>query len=188
VRAAYLPPSATDWQVFNARADAAAAELRRGPGLDLTVLPALHSSKLPLLEKIELSTVSRLRLDAGALEGWRRALRQAGRGLATVPVEGEAFASDSRQVLEDMLLPAEQEMARDAALLGRLRRGGRDASVSLVTGAAAAGVTAAVVGGPPIGLLTAGVSAAAGWTLKALLPAQRTGVAQVVAYLAAGAR
>ncbi len=176
--AIYLPPSATDWAIFHARIDAAAVELRRAGELDLNVLAALHTSELPLLEDLDLATVSRLRNEEGLVEEWRAALRQAARGLQTIPSEGPAFASDSRQLLEDMLLPAENELARNATFRGRLRRGGRDASVSLMAGAAGTAVA-----GPVGGLLTAGVSAAASWTLKALLPEQRTGTAQIVAHL-----
>ncbi len=117
------------------------------------------------------------------MEDWRIALRQAARGLSTVPVEGDAFASDSRQVLDDLLGPAERQVVNESGALGRLKRGGRDASVTLVAGAAGAGASAAILGSPPVGLIAAGVSAAAGWTLGALLPPKRSGVAHVVAHL-----
>ncbi len=181
--ASYMPPSATDWALYQTRIDAAAIELRRASEIDLKVMAALHTSELPLLDELSLETVARLRTEEGLLEDWRASLRQAARGLQTVPVEGAAFVSDSRQVLEDMLLPAERELSKDGTLLARLRRGGRDASVALVAGAAGAGVAAAAIGGPPAGLLASGASAAAGWTLKALLPTQRSGMAQIVTYL-----
>lgn len=147
------------------------------------MLAALHSSDLPLISGLDLGSVSQMRVEKGVMEEWRIALRQAARGLSTLPVEGDAFAADSRQVLEDVLGPAERQVAKESSLLGRLRRGGRDASVKLVAGAAGAGASAAVLGGPPVGLITAGVSAAAGWTLGALLPPKRSGVAHVVAHL-----
>lgn len=185
-QAAYMPPSATDWRLYDLRVQAAAIELRRAADLDLKVLAALHTSELPLLADLDLKTISKLRADEGLLEDWRIALRQAARTLTAVPVEGAAFATDSRQLLEDLLGPAERQVAKDQALLGRLKRGGRDASVKLVAGAAGAGVAATVVGGPPAGLITAGVSAAAGWTLGALLPAKHSGIAQVVVHLRQG--
>jgi len=180
--ASYMPPSATDWALYQIRIDAAAVELRRASELDLKVMAALHTSELPLLDQLSLETVARLRSEEGLLEDWRVSLRKAARSLQTIPIEGTAFASDSRQVLEDMLLPAERELAKDGTLLARLRRGGRDASVALVAGAAA-GVAATAIGGPPAGLLASGASAAAGWTLKALLPVQRSGIAQIVTHL-----
>ena len=181
--ASYMPPSATDRALYETRIDAATTELRRTSELDLRVMAALHTSELPLLDQLSLETVARLRAEEGLLEDWRTSLRQATRSLRTIPIQGASFASDSRQVLEDMLLPAQRELAKEETILARLRRGGRDASIALVAGAVGAGVAAGAVGGPPVGLLASGASAAAGWTLKALLPTQRSGMAQIVAYL-----
>jgi hypothetical protein len=146
----------------------------------------LHSSDLPLISGLDLRSVSQLRLQEGVMADWRIALREAARGLSALPVEGERFAADSRQVLEDMLGQAERQIAKEASVLSRLRHGGREASVQLLSGAAATGTTAAVLGGPPVGLITAGVSAAASWALAALLPAKQSGVAHVVAHLRQG--
>jgi hypothetical protein len=66
------PPSATDWRLYELRIRVAAAEFRRATETDLKVLAALHS-------RICRSS-------------------HAARGLSTLPVEGEAFAADSRQV------------------------------------------------------------------------------------------
>jgi hypothetical protein len=181
--ALYMPPSATDWAIYEARVAAAARELKRVNDLDLKVLAALHSSRLPLFEGIELATVSRAREDDDAFGEWRAALRRAARGLQHLPVEGAAFEADSRQLLEDELAPAQKAVEKDATYFRRLRQASPDASVRLVAGAAGAGVAAAAVGGPPIGLLTAGVSAAASWALGALLPRKRSGVAEIVAHL-----
>jgi hypothetical protein len=182
-RATYLPPSATDWALYEFKIAAASEEFRRATKTDLQVLAALHTSDLPLISHLALDTVAALRLKEGVMEEWRVALRQAARGLTTIPVEGASFAADSRQVLADLLSPAERQVAKEAGLLGRFQRGGRDASIKLVSGAAGAGATAAIIGGPPAGLITAGVSAVTGWTLAALLPPRHTGVANVVAHI-----
>jgi hypothetical protein len=181
--ALYMPPSATDWAIYEARVAAGARELKRVNALDLKVLAALHSSRLPLFEGIELATVSRAREDHDAFGEWRAALRRAARGLQQLPIEGAAFEADSRQLLEDELAPAQKAVEKDATYFRRLRQASPDASVRLVAGAAGAGVAVAAVGGPPIGLLTAGVSAAASWALGALLPRRRSGVAEIVAHL-----
>jgi hypothetical protein len=115
--AAYVPPSATDWRLYELRIEAARTELRRVTDTDLKVLAALHASALPLLDGLTLDDVATLRLKEGAMEDWRIALRQAARGLATVPTDGATFAADSTQVLEDTLGPVERTVQAEASAI-----------------------------------------------------------------------
>ncbi len=181
--AAYVPPSATDWRLFELRCQAATNELRRITGTDLKVLAALHASELPLLDGLTLDAVSTLRIKEGAMEDWRIALRQAARGLSTVPADGADFAADSAQVLQDALGPVERRVRDEAKSIRRLFGTGREFSVDFVSGVAAAGATGAALGGTTTAVAAAGLSAIAKWTIGALIPPRQDGVASVVAYL-----
>ena len=99
------------------------------------------------------------------MEDWRIALRQASRGLTTLPVEGPRCAGNARHLLEDALGPAERQVMEEATS-SDVTSSSREAAVALTTGSAVAGVSAAFAGGTTFGFATAPLGAAGSWTLK----------------------
>jgi hypothetical protein len=182
--ASYLPPSATDWALYENRLERVLAPaLDRRAHVDLRVASAVGRSELPLLQGLDSSIVAKIHADEAAFEDWRRALRRFVKHVETSTSEGAAFEAESRQVLDDELTPMVEEVVKAVRRSRVLREQSRDAKITLASGVAIAGGAASAGLVPAAAMATAAGSALATWLLKALFPKRQEGARAVVAHL-----
>jgi hypothetical protein len=178
--ASYLPPSGTEWAIYQQRLERLGASLRTRERLDLTVTPALVHSKLPYFKDLTSADLVAVRGNEESFDHWRSSLRTATRQITALPSAGEEFAEEAREVLSDALdeVAAEvrQATSRSAALKRNLRR------TTLTVGTGAAGAVA--MGSPPQTAL-GGVAATGmlNWLIESLLPPSLSGTKAVLAHL-----
>lgn len=182
--ATYLPPSATDWALFEDRlTQLSGLPLERSGKLGLRVVSAVARSRLPLITGLEASAVVRVRRDEEAFEDWRRALRRAVRQIESSPSSGAAFETESKEVLGDSLTPMAEEVGRAVRRSAILRDSVHDAKINLATGVAVAGTAGALGAAPPAAIATAAGGAFSGWLLRSIFPRRRRGAQAVIAHL-----
>lgn len=180
--AAYMPPSATEWALYEQRIRRLPTDLSRRTRLDLTVAPALVSSDLVYFQGLSNRDLLAIREDEESFEHWRASLRRATRQISELPSEGEDFAAEARDVLTDHLDEAAGEVRQATSRRSALKRNLRPTGVSLSTGAAGVG-GAAVTGGGPAGLAAVGVSGMLKWLADSLLSPSLGGTKAVLAHL-----
>jgi hypothetical protein len=159
LRASFLPPSIYQDAT---RSAVLATVASSGEGTSdsevARVVPALISGRLPSFVGTPPDVLVEIRRSEEAFESWRAALRNALRLVRSTPASA-GFAEEARDVLDDTLGPALNELARQETALGRFEAGFRAAGVGFVLGAIGAaagggGLTSAVAG--------AGAASAAG--------------------------
>jgi hypothetical protein len=179
--ASYLPPSGTEWAIYEQRLRALGQKLHRRDRLELTIAPAIVGSELPFLAGLSAATVLAARADDEAFGEWRMALRRATRQIRASPADGEAFVDQAREVLHDELTEAAREVRRQTKRSRVLAGNMRSNSLTIVTGVAGAGASAAVLGSPVAGLVGPAATGLLRWVADSLLPPQLHGTKAVLA-------
>ena len=181
--ASCLPPSATEWAIYEQRLRRLGQALHRSDRLDLTVAPALQRSELPYLKNLPVADVLSARRDDEHFEAWRSSLRTVSREISSLPSEGEAFASEAHDILKDGLSEAASEVRDATSRSAALRRNLRPNALTLTTGAAGITGAAAVVGGSTsaVGALT--LTGMLRYLADSLLAPSLTGTKAVLASL-----
>lgn len=179
--AAYLPPSATEWAIYEQRLRMLGKTLQRRDRLELTVAPAIVASEVPYLTGLSPATLLAARADGEAFEMWRRALRRATRVIQASPADGQAFVDEARQILEDELTEVASEVQRETQKSRVLARSLRSHSLTIATSVAGVGVAAAAFGAAPAGLVGPVAGGLLKWVADTLLPPQLQGTKAVLA-------
>lgn len=184
----YVPPAATDWQLYQYRLNKLGAELRGSAKLDLTVIGSLQTAALPYLADVPTDHLLKIRENEAALEDFRRLLRRAVRQLETSPQEGDAFASEARAVLSDSLEPVAEDVRQTVSRSAVLKKASKEGGLNLVIGGATLGgltLAGARIGGAAI---AAGLSAIGRWVYGTTFGRDKPrGANAVVAQLLSGA-
>jgi hypothetical protein len=182
--ASYVPPSATDWALYENRIDALLAPaLKRKARVDLRVVSALSRPELPLLRGMDAEAIASIHGNEESFEDWRRALRRAVKQIESSTTAGSEFEEESRDVLEDELKPMADEVAKAVSRSQLMREKGRDAKIALSSGVAVAGSAALAGAASPVAMATAAGSAVGTWLLGSLFPKRQSGARAVVAQL-----
>lgn len=177
--ASYLPPSGTEWAIYQQRLQRLGSTLRSGQRLDLRVTPALVSSELPYFRNLSSADLIAARGNEESFELWRAGIRNATRSINAMPSE-EDFTEEAREVLADSLDGPAAEVRRAISRSTSLKRNLRGASLLFGTGAAGS----MVMGTPPaIALGGAGATGMLDWLLQSLLPPSLDGGKAVLAHL-----
>jgi hypothetical protein len=180
--ASYVPPSATEWAIYQQRLNRLGEVLDRKQRLDLTVAPALVQSKLPYFKGLADANLLGIRSNEESFENWREKLRSATRQITSLPGEGAPFADEARDVLKDALAEAASEVREATSRSSALRRSARPVALTLSTGAA--GIAGEVaLGGGTAAFGALGITGMLGWLLESLLPPGLTGSKAVMAHL-----
>lgn len=180
--ASYLPPSATEWAIYEQRLARMGEALGRRKRIDLTVAPALSQSKLPYFCGLSDLDIVGARSDDESFEKWRASLRSATRAITSLPANSESFAEEAREVLEDSLGPAADEVRRMTSRSATLKRNLRPLGLTMATGAAGAGGEV-VLGGAASAAVAVGVTGMLGWLADSLFPPSLSGSNAVLAHL-----
>lgn len=184
--ASYVPPSATDWALYEHRLGDAIASLPHGLDLDLRVMAALGRARLPLLDNVDLETMVKIRQGEEAFEDWRRELRVAGRAIEMSTTDPAHFAAEGREVLDDLLQPMVAAVKDSQTVRARITSSSADAAGELVLGAAAAGAAHAAGFPATQTLVEAAGFAAARWAFGTLFPRRAVGAKSIVGHLVRG--
>jgi hypothetical protein len=181
--ASYLPPSATEWAIYEQRLQQLGTVLERAHKLDLTVAPALVQSNLPYFTGLSAADVLAARRDEESFEHWRASLRKASRDINALPSDGEAFVSEAKDVLQDHLAETADEVRSATSRSATLKRNLRPMALTLSTGAAGIAGAAALGGGPAaFGALT--ITGMLKWLAGSLAAPNLSGSKAVLAHLA----
>ncbi|HTB49678.1 MAG TPA: hypothetical protein VK701_01750 [Solirubrobacteraceae bacterium] len=181
--ASYLPPSGTEWALYEQRLRVLGQTLRRETRRDLYVAPALSSSDLPLLHALDPSTLVAARAQEEAFEDWRTALRRATQHIRTLPSDGEEFVSEARDVLADELGPVSKEVAQATRRSKVLADSAKDSWLRIACGAATTGSVAVAAGSSMLPVAGATAGGMLSWLATSLFGRQQTGHRAVVAHL-----
>jgi hypothetical protein len=180
--ASYLPPSATEWAIYQQRLSRLGSVLSRDSKLDLTVAPALLHSDLPYFDGLSSADVLAVRRHDESFEQWRSRLRKAGRQINALPSEGQAFITEAGDVLRDELEETAAEVRQAVSRSAALKRNLRPTTLGLSTGAAGIAGAAALAGGP--GALSAlTITGMLRWLADSLLAPNLSGSRAVLAHL-----
>ncbi len=181
--ASYLPPSGTEWALYEQRLRVLGKTLRRRARRDLYVAPALSSSDLPLLHALDPSTLVAARAQEEAFEDWRAALRRATQHIRALPSDGDEFASEARDVLADQLGPVSRDVAEATRRSKVLADSAKDSWLRIACGAAAGGSVAATAGTSMLPVAGAATGGMLSWLATSLFGRQETGHRAVIAHL-----
>lgn len=180
----YVPPAATDANLFDVRIKRTVEELRRKQ-VELRLAPALMSVDLPFLQEIDRRTLLAIRKDEAAFADWRAELRTVVRLIVSRPSEGEAFEAEAREVLNDALLPKVHEVEQMVSRSQTLKAAARGQVVELGVGTGALDLAARLghqaLDKPALAAL--GISAVARWVLSPFLRTSPAGTKAVLATL-----
>lgn len=183
--ASYLPPSATEWAIYEQRLARLGEVLGRRERVDLNVVPALSRSKLPFFRGLSDSDLAGARNSEESFEQWRGKLRSATRQITSLPADGENFVEEAKEILEDALGAAADEVKLATSRSAALKRNLRPLGLTVATGAAGAAGEAAL-GGGTTAFGAAGVSGMLGWLIDSLFPPSLSGSNVVLAHLVHG--
>lgn len=180
--ASYLPPSGTEWAIYQQRLTRLGRALERSHELDLTVAPALVQSDLPYFKGLSGPDVLAARRDDEGFEHWRMGLRTATRQINNLPSDGETFVGEAQDVLKDHLEETAAEVRKATSRSAALKRNLRPTALTLSTGAAGIAGAAALGGGPAVfGTLT--ITGMLRWLGDSLLAPNLSGSKAVLAHL-----
>jgi len=180
----YVPPAAIDAALLEHRVRGLAEELRRRD-VDLQVVAGLAAADLPFLGSLEPAKIAAIRRDEAAFEDWRAELRTTVRTIESNPSQGDTFASEAREVINDALIPRAREVERAVSRSGAMKAAAKDQAISLGIGVAAVTGAAIVVGAPvaPAALAGLGISAVGRWVYSSLFGRAPSGTHGVLATL-----
>jgi hypothetical protein len=181
--ASYLPPSATEWAIYEQRLGVLQRSLPREERQHLHVLPALASCSLPFLQGLDPKTVAAVRSNEEAMDDWRGALRRATRNISALPSTGETFAAEARDVLADELGPVAREVERATRRSAVLSDSFKGDAINWTCGAAVAGLGTAIVGLSPAAVPLTAATGIVRWLARSLVPVRLTGQRAVIAHL-----
>lgn len=179
--ASYLPPSATEWRIYEQRLRSLGTRLAPKEREDLIVAPAIVNASLPFLQDLSAKDLLGARRDGESFEHWRRALRRATRHIQASPAEGTEFPAEARRVLEDELLETADQVRKETSRTASLSRHARSASIGMATGAVGVGVGTVALGAPLTGLATLATSGMLKWVWDSAFPAKLSGTKGVLA-------
>jgi hypothetical protein len=176
--ASYMPPSGTEWAIYDQRLKRLGTVLAREHKLELTVGPALLQSKLPYFSGLLAADVRAVRSSEEAFELWRTRLRGAASQIASLPSEGQTFVDDARDVLKGELDEAAAEVRQSISRTAALKRNLRPTALTVGTGAA--GIAAL---GRPAALGGVAITGMLRWLVDSLLAPNLSGSKAVLAHL-----
>lgn len=180
--ASYVPPSATEWAIYEQRLTRLREVLGRRQRVDLTVAPALSLSKLPYFRGLSDSDILGARDSEESFAHWRASLRMATRQIGSLPMAGDNFVDEAREVLSDALGQAADEVRLATSRSATLKRKIRPYGLTMAAGAAGAAGEAALGGGSTAFAAT-GISGMLGWLADSLFPPSLSGSNAVMAHL-----
>jgi hypothetical protein len=180
----YIPPAAIDATLLEHKLKRVGDELRRRD-IDLHVVAALGSLDLPFMRSLEPAVIASIRRDESAFEDWRATLRMTVRAIESNPSEGDRFAREARDVLNDVLVPSMREVERAVSHSRSMKAAAREQVIELGIGAVAVTGAAGAFDAPiaPAALAGLGISAAARWLYSSLFGPRPAGFHGILASL-----
>jgi len=179
----YVPPAAIDAALLEYRIRRLGEELRPRD-IELQVVASLTAADLPFLGSLEPDTIVAIRRDEAAFDAWRAGLRTTVRAIESNPSQGDAFATEAREVVGDSLIPRAREVKRVVARSTAMKAATKEQTVIFAIGAAAV-VGAGIVAGTPVApsLAGLGISAVNRWLYSSLVGHSPSGTHGILATL-----